>query len=191
MSGLFSLCQHNPLHQTRNPEPIKFRLLRAINLMDPLLKGFLLPCKQENYNFPKDKLQFLSHSETTHIPLIYLPASNPKSSMVLVYCHGSGSSLNNIYGFGINLMVKYGIGVVLFDYSGEGESKGSFVSYENDLQTVLAWVHKQGYSPKRTILCGFSIGSYPTLSAPGPMPRILISPLCGLIPLIEGTCLQY
>ena len=44
--------------------------------------------------------------------------------MILVYSHGSGSTLNNVYGFGVNMMVRYGIAVVLYDYNGEGESKG-------------------------------------------------------------------
>ena len=84
------------------------------------------------------------------------------------------------------MMVRYGIAVVLYDYNGEGESRGRFNSYEDDIKTVLAWVFKKGYHPQRTLLCGFSIGSYPTLSVPGPMPRILISPICGLISLVEG-----
>ena len=88
-------------------------------------------------------------------------------------------------------MIKYGVAVVMYDYNGEGESKGEFTSYEDDIQTVLSWTLRQGYSPKRVVLCGFSIGSFPTLSVPGPMARLLISPICGLIPLIEGTSLQY
>ena len=41
------------------------------------------------------------------------------------------------------------------------------------------------------MLCGFSIGSYSTLLLKGSMPRILVSPICGLISYIEGTTKKY
>ena len=192
MSGIFSItpCSRSS-RQSVSPEPVKFRFLKAINLFDPILKALVLPSLKEKYLFPQDHLHFVTIGEDTHIPIVYFPAPKPKASIVLVYSHGSGSTLNNVFGLGLNLMTKYGIAVVLYDYNGEGESKGKFQSYEKDIKIVLSWVFKQGYSPSRTVLCGFSIGSFPTLTIPGPMPRILVSPICGLTPLVEGTNLQY
>jgi hypothetical protein len=40
----------------------------------------------------------------------------------MIYCHGSGSNLNNLYNFGTHIMVRYGISVLLYDYTGDGES---------------------------------------------------------------------
>jgi hypothetical protein len=40
----------------------------------------------------------------------------------MVYCHGSGSTLNNVYDFAMTLAIKYNIAVVAYDYSGDGES---------------------------------------------------------------------
>ena len=77
MQSLFSICQDKPATETVNPEPIKFKLLKAMNLFNPILRGFLLPNKQEEYNFPQDHLHFLVHGEATHIPIVYLPTRRP------------------------------------------------------------------------------------------------------------------
>ena len=50
---------------------------------------------------------------------------------------------------------------------------------------------RQGYDLRRTVLCGFSLGSYSALCLEGLMPRILISPFSGIIPLIEEKEAQY
>lgn len=88
-------------------------------------------------------------------------------------------------------MVRYGISVLLYDYTGDGESQKDFYSYETDIKVVLAWALKKGYSLSKIVLCGYSIGSYSALLVPGQMARILISPICGIIPFIEGTTIQY
>lgn len=88
-------------------------------------------------------------------------------------------------------MNKYGISVLLYDYTGNGESNRDFNSYEQDVKVVLAWAQHEGYELGRIVLCGFSIGSYSALVVPGPMPRLLISPVCGIIPYVEGTTVQY
>jgi hypothetical protein len=49
------------------------------------------------------------------------------------------------------------------------------------MRLVLAWTVRLGYKLSRTILCGFSLGSYSALCLEGEMPRILISPICGII----------
>jgi hypothetical protein len=56
---------------------------------------------------------------------------------------------------------------------------------------VLAWAQHLGYDLSNVIICGYSIGSYSALLVPGPMGRILISPICGVIPFVEGTTLHY
>ena len=83
--------------------------------------------------------------------------------------------------------MKYGVGFIGYDYTGEGESEKQFHSYELDLKVLLAYAVKQGYDLRKTVLCGFSIGSYSALCIEGIMPRILVSPFSGLIPLIEET----
>ena len=49
----------------------------------------------------------------------------------------------------------------------------------------------EGYKLNRTILCGFSLGSYSALALCGMMPRILISPICGIISYLEGEGKRY
>lgn len=81
-------------------------------------------------------------------------------------------------------MNKYGVSVLLYDYTGNGESNRNFHTFESDVKVVLAWAQQQGYELSKTILCGYSLGSYSALVVPGPMPRLLISPVCGIIPYI-------
>lgn len=56
---------------------------------------------------------------------------------------------------------------------------------------VLSWVLKLGYNISNVILCGFSLGSYPTLCIPGEIPRIVVGGICGLIPFVEGEVVQF
>jgi pimeloyl-ACP methyl ester carboxylesterase len=124
--------------------------------------------------------------------VLYLAAlSHPKFTQLIIYCHGSGSNLNNLYNFGTQLKTLYGISVLLYDYTGDGESTKTFTNYETDIKVVLSWVQHLGYDLSSIIICGYSIGSYSALLLPGPMGRILISPICGVIPFVEGTTLQY
>ena len=60
-----------------------------------------------------------------------------------------------------------------------------------DIKVILAYAIKQGYDLRRTVICGFSLGSYSALCVEGIMPRILVSPFSGIIPLIEDTEAQY
>ena len=55
--------------------------------------------------------------------MVHFPKLFPESSMVLVYSHGSGSNLEHIYGIGRLLWKLYNIGVVIYDYTGCGNSK--------------------------------------------------------------------
>lgn len=98
----------------------------------------------------------------------------------MVYCHGSGSTLNHVYQYCNSIAWKFSIATIAYDYTGDGESQKDFVDFESDLKCILAWAVKQGYDLRRIILCGFSLGSYSALCLKGQMPRILISPLCGL-----------
>lgn len=109
----------------------------------------------------------------------------------MIYCHGSGSNLNNLYNFGVHVSSRFKVSVLLYDYTGDGESKRDFYSYELDLKVVLAWAQHIGYPLHRIVLCGYSIGSFSALLLKGEMPRILISPICGVIPFVEGTSNQY
>lgn len=56
---------------------------------------------------------------------------------------------------------------------------------------VLAWAVRLGYKLNRIILCGFSLGSYSALCLEGEMPRILISPICGIISFFETEAARY
>lgn len=56
---------------------------------------------------------------------------------------------------------------------------------------MLAWVIKQGYKLHRTIISGFSLGSYSALCLEGEMARLLISPVCGIISFFETEAARY
>ena len=87
------------------------------------------PGRKEKYTFPRGCLRFLS-TDKCHIPFIYFPSVSPQSSTILVYCHGSSSTLNNVYDFVNSLALKYDAAVFAYDYTGDGESKKEFSSYE-------------------------------------------------------------
>jgi pimeloyl-ACP methyl ester carboxylesterase len=106
-------------------------------------------------------------TEECHIPVIHFPKVFPEDSMVLVYSHGSGSNLEHIYNVAKAIWKLYDVAVVIYDYTGCGNSKLADGMMEKDLIAVLSWVLKLGYSISNIILCGFSLGTYPTLSMPG------------------------
>lgn len=158
-----------------------------------MLKHFAFPHTKAYYSFPIDNIHYVynSHSRTT-IPILHLPASSEDNDdLVMVYCHGSGSSLNHVYGIGKEIRSLYGISFVGYDYVGDGESEGCFISYEEDIETVLAWVLGQGYKLSKVILCGFSIGVYSALCLEGMMTRIVISGFAGLLPMVEKREAQF
>ena len=66
-----------------------------------------------------------------------------------------------------------------------------FQSYKDDLKLVLAWTIAKGYKLSRTVLCGFSLGSYSALAIQGQMPRILISPICGVLSFLDGEARRF
>ena len=103
------------------PQPLKFRFANSVHLFDLILRYCAEPRKTEPYTFTRGNLHFLSTTRS-HVPVIYFPTPFPNLSLLLVYCHGSGSTLNNVYDFAYTMSVKYGVAVVAYDYSGEGES---------------------------------------------------------------------
>ena len=89
------------------------------------------------------------------------------------------------------MATTFKIAVLAYDYTGDGESEKEFVSYESDLNLVVSWVIRKGYKMDRIILAGFSLGSYSALSMEGVMPRLLISPVCGIVPFLEGEAKRF
>jgi hypothetical protein len=53
------------------------------------------------------------------------------------------------------------------------------------MKIMLSWAVSEGYDLRRVVLCGFSVGTFSALIPPGMMPRVLISPFSGIIPLVE------
>lgn len=56
---------------------------------------------------------------------------------------------------------------------------------------MLSWVIRKGYRMDRIVLAGFSLGSYSALCLEGVMPRLLISPVCGIMPFLEGEAKRF
>lgn len=120
---MFSLCmpENRPLTDPdKQTEPLKFRLLKALKLLDLLLTKFVLPRKKEPYTFKKQYLHFISSGDDSHVPILHFPIPNPSSSILIVYSHGSGSTLNNVYDLGASMRLKYSVGFVAYDCTGEG-----------------------------------------------------------------------
>lgn len=134
MNTLFSSClgerneEQPDLLTVVRPQPLKFKIAESLSLFDLLLSKFAEPRKLEKYNFQRSNLHFL-RNERSHVPLLYFPAAFPSLSLLIVYSHGSGSTLNNVYDYAYTLAIKYGVGVIAYDYSGDGESEISFGSY--------------------------------------------------------------
>jgi hypothetical protein len=127
MQTLFSACLGDQEEEvdkltTLLPQPLKFRLVHSVSLFDTLLRYFAEPRKSEPYTFPRNALHFLS-TPRSHLPLIYFPAAFPELSLLIVYSHGSGSTLNNVYDFAYTMAMKYGVAFLAYDYTGDGESE--------------------------------------------------------------------
>jgi len=103
----------------KSPEPIKFKLAKSLNLLDPLLRNFALPHRKEQYKFPRKNLYFLE-TEINSIPFAYYSTPNPSQSVLFVYCHGSGSTLNHVYDFCNSIAWKFNVATIAYDYTGDG-----------------------------------------------------------------------
>ena len=146
----------------RRRQPLKMRLLHSLGLLQPLIRRYVLSKARTEYQFSRRHLQFLERDGSS-VPIVHFPLTNPSRSTLIVYSHGNGSDLNNVYHLARRLYELYGVAVVAYDYTGYGESRQERGSFEEDIRTVLAWVVSKGYHPGRIVLAGFSLGSYPTL----------------------------
>ena len=48
------------------------------------------------------------------------PTTNKSNQLLLIYCHGSGSTLNHVYEYCKILQLKFSISILAYDYSGDG-----------------------------------------------------------------------
>ncbi|MDO4540676.1 MAG: alpha/beta hydrolase [Syntrophomonadaceae bacterium] len=99
----------------------------------------------------------------THMRLAALLAVPPQPRMLLIACHGFRGGKENagrIYGLGADLNA-IGIGLLAFDFSGSGQSEGSFDTMTlsrqaSDLKAVMSWARANYALP--LVLLGRSFG---------------------------------
>ena len=131
----------------RRRQPLKMRLLHSLGLLQPLIRRYVLSKARTEYQFSRRHLQFLERDGSS-VPIVHFPLTNPSRSTLIVYSHGNGSDLNNVYHLARRLYELYGVAVVAYDYTGYGESRQERGSFEEDIRTVLAWVVSKGYHPE-------------------------------------------
>lgn len=54
---------------------------------------------------------------------MYVSVPNPSQSVLFIYCHGSGSTLNHVYEYCNSLAWKFSVATIAYDYTGDGESQ--------------------------------------------------------------------
>lgn len=91
----------------------------------------------------------------------YIPSGNPDSPVVL-YCHGNSSNMAE--GFRLykaRLLHSLGLGVMMFDYAGFGQSRGELneAGTYADARAMYYQLIKKGIPPERIILYGESLGT--------------------------------
>jgi len=99
----------------------------------------------------------------------YLPHGSADSPVpIVICCHGlTGTRIGSCYRYPQlgRRLVELGVGCVTFDFTGCGESSGTFdqltpQTMREDLQAVLAWVQRQAWCDgQRLGLCASSFGA--------------------------------
>lgn len=109
--------------------------------------------------YTKDSLQGLFFID--NIAALHL---DTKSKYTIIYSHGNGEDLSEIYPL-LNLYAENGFNVLAYDYSGYGLSKG--VASEKNVYKNADVIYNYAVNilkiePKNIIIAGFSMGSAPT-----------------------------
>lgn len=97
--------------------------------------------------------------------LIYRVSDPTPATKTILFSHGNATDIGAMYALQANLVSNLGVNVVMYDYSGYGESGGvatEFSSY-SDIKTIYEYT-KQHVSkdPGNIILYGQSVGSGPS-----------------------------
>jgi fermentation-respiration switch protein FrsA (DUF1100 family) len=88
----------------------------------------------------------------------FIPAPSPGARVVIV-CHGNAGNISHRVDFA-TILHKLGLGVMLFDYRGYGQSSGrpgEERSYE-DAQTACHWLRNKGVEASKIVAYGESLG---------------------------------
>jgi pimeloyl-ACP methyl ester carboxylesterase len=80
---------------------------------------------------------------------------------ILLFSHGNNANIS-VRKYAIDIARRYNVNLILYDYEGYGQSKGSPDQGKilKDAEMVYDWVRAK-YSPERIILWGESLGSSP------------------------------
>lgn len=130
------------------------------------------------YDIPSSMIHvisFPSNDSDQHHPLrstiygVYIGNLDQIShDTIIVYCHGQRDHLD-FYWPRAKLLANCGeknrFGVLMMDYLGFGLSKGkaSATQMVHDVEGSLLWLKKMGADSSKTIIYGFSLGSWPAI----------------------------
>jgi fermentation-respiration switch protein FrsA (DUF1100 family) len=100
----------------------------------------------------------LTTEDGTAISAWFIPADNERG--VLLFCHGNAGNISHRLD-SIRIFHDLGLSVLIFDYRGYGNSKGSSTEKGTYADAEAAWnylTRERQYSPGRIILFGRSLG---------------------------------
>lgn len=116
-------------------------------------------------NIIQQEARFVKTSLSNNIAVLYIKCTDEKK-YTIIYSHGNADDLGRIHKFCTNLCLSLFCDVVVYDYSGYGQSKGraSERNLYSDIKAVWDYTLKTYESDGRKIvLYGKSLGTAPTI----------------------------
>ena len=143
-----------------------FLLLIAAVLLNWAANRFIFrPVRKEwPLQLPWEQVTFRTQNGTP-LQALYLPAKENKET--LLFFHGKAGNVTYFEDFA-KTYVKYGYGVLMFDYRGYGKSKGhlSEKNMYQDGAAALGYLLKERLLPaQKIVIWGYSLGNGPAVQA--------------------------
>ena len=121
----------------------------------------------EREGFTQD-VEWLRTSNGDFIPAVFLHNADPEAEFTLLFSHGNGTDLGQMYSFLAMLATQLRVNIFFYEYSGYGASTASMPGEAAVIRDAeAAWsclVEKHKVPPSRVILYGQSVGSGPSCS---------------------------
>jgi len=101
---------------------------------------------------------FFSAADGTELHGWFLPGETGQP--LVVFCHGNAGNISHRVD-NLRLLRQLGVSVFIFDYRGYGKSQGkaSEEGTYSDLRGALTWLNEKGWTAKRMIYFGRSVGA--------------------------------
>eukprot|EP00283_Hemiselmis_rufescens_P006553 CAMPEP_0173429292 /NCGR_PEP_ID=MMETSP1357-20121228/8042_1 /TAXON_ID=77926 /ORGANISM="Hemiselmis rufescens, Strain PCC563" /LENGTH=349 /DNA_ID=CAMNT_0014393449 /DNA_START=73 /DNA_END=1119 /DNA_ORIENTATION=+ len=175
---------------------------KAWNKSSSILNRFLFPPPKASYtwsNFHGELVAVCTESGESVFPCLLMPGvrkaqdsdEDEAATAVFIYCHANGEDVGLCYEAGHWLCENLGVHVVIPEYPSYGPSPGrpnELTVYENVRATYNMVVQGIGFSPRKVIMFGRSIGTGPAIKLASELDvggLVLVSPFVSVGNIVQ------